>query len=92
MAGRQAKMFCPKICHRSQKSRHIGLECQGNASSLHLPPQSVPHHWSGATAAKLEGLLKHSVQIYVWIFENGDHVRTATLTVFQEITEVSCSK
>ena len=34
-----------------------------------------------------EGLLKHSVPIYAWIFENGAHVRTATLTVFQKITE-----
>ena len=35
------------------------------ASSLHLPPQSVHHHWSGATAAKLEGLPKHSVPIII---------------------------
>ena len=81
------KSFELKPTPFSKIQTYIGLECQRNASSLHLPPQSVSHHWSGATAAKLECLPKHSVPIYVWIFENGAHVRTANLTVFQEITE-----
>ena len=40
--------------------------------------QSLPQDWLGATAAKLEGLTKHSGLIYVWIFENGVNVNTST--------------
>ena len=66
---------------------YISRECQANASSLQLLAQSLPQDWLGATAAKLEGLTKHSVQIYVWIFENGVNVNTGTLTLFPENTQ-----
>ena len=39
--------------------------------------------WGNTTAALQKILLNN----YVWIFENGAHVRRATLTVFQKITE-----
>ena len=38
---------------------------------MQLPAQSLPDDWFGATAAKLEGLPKHSGPIYVWVFKNG---------------------
>ena len=84
-AGRR-KSFAPKSTPFSKIQTYIGLECQGHASSLNLLPQSVLHHQSGATAAELQGLPKHSVPIYVWIYENRAHLSTTTLTVFQEIT------
>ena len=51
-AGRR-KSFGPKSTPFSKIQTYIDLECQGDASSLHLLPQSVLHHRSGATAAKL---------------------------------------
>ena len=87
IAGRQAKTFAPNSTPFSKIQTCIGQECQGNPSTLHLPPQSPPHDWFEATAAKLEGLPKHSAPIEVWIFENGVNVNTTTLTLFPENTQ-----
>ena len=82
-----SKKFCLKPDTVLKKSRHnYCRECQGNASSLQLPAQSLPHDWFGATATKLEGLPKHSAPIYVWILENGVNINTTTLTLFPENT------
>ena len=85
-AGRQ-KSFASNSTPFWKIQTYVFRECQGNASSLQLLAQSLPHDWFGATAAKLEGLTKHSGQTYVWIFENGVNVNTSTLTLFPENTQ-----
>ena len=49
----QARNFCPRFDTVFINEIYIGGECRGIPSSLHLPPQSILHHWFGATPNKV---------------------------------------